>query len=202
MLVKKLILNYYFEKIKKNMGYIGKNVYLDKSTIISNPENIFLHSNVHIQPNCMLQGGGKIIIEEGTILAHEVQILSQNHYYDSNDLQYLPYDDRFVKKEVKIGKFVWIGARVTILPGIKIGDGAVIGAGAVVTKNVPSCAIVGGNPAKIIKYRNKEIFGNLATEKKSYIQHKKERKKENNENRSCRYRLCRLINSMLTSTKK
>lgn len=48
---------------------------------------------------------------------------------------------------------MWIGARTTILGGIKIGDGAVIGAGAVVTKNVPPYTIVGGVPAKRIKMR-------------------------------------------------
>jgi len=57
------------------------------------------------------------------------------------------------KAPVKIGNDVWIGARSIILPGVEIGDGAVIGAGAVVTKSVPPYAIVGGVPAKIIKYR-------------------------------------------------
>ena len=55
--------------------------------------------------------------------------------------------------EVIIGNDVWIGMRSIIMPGVKIGDGAVIGAGAVVTKDVPDYAIVGGVPARIIKYR-------------------------------------------------
>lgn len=54
---------------------------------------------------------------------------------------------------VEIGNDVWIGANVVIMPGIKIGDGAVLGAGAVVTKDVEPYAIVGGVPAKVIKYR-------------------------------------------------
>jgi maltose O-acetyltransferase len=54
---------------------------------------------------------------------------------------------------VLIGNDVWIGARCIILPGVTIGDGAVIGAGAVVTKDVPSCAVVGGIPARLIRYR-------------------------------------------------
>ena len=55
--------------------------------------------------------------------------------------------------EVVIGNDVWIGMRVIIMPGVKIGNGVVIGAGAVVTKDVPDFAIVGGVPAKIIRYR-------------------------------------------------
>ena len=57
------------------------------------------------------------------------------------------------KGNIVIGNDVWIGSNVTILSGVTIGDGACIGAFALVTKDVPSYAIVGGNPAKIIRYR-------------------------------------------------
>ncbi|ELB2930005.1 CatB-related O-acetyltransferase, partial [Vibrio alginolyticus] len=60
------------------------------------------------------------------------------------------------KGEVEIGNDVWIGANSTILSGIKIGNGAVVAAGSVVTKNVPPYAVVGGNPAEVIKYRLNE----------------------------------------------
>lgn len=56
-------------------------------------------------------------------------------------------------KQVRIGNDVWIGARAMIMDGVSVGDGAVIAAGAVVTKDVPPYAIVGGVPARIIKYR-------------------------------------------------
>ena len=59
-------------------------------------------------------------------------------------------------KKVTIGNDVWIGTRVIILPGVTVGNGVIIGAGAVVTKDVPDMAIVGGVPAKIIKYRGKK----------------------------------------------
>ena len=53
---------------------------------------------------------------------------------------------------VKVGNCVWIGAHVTICPGVSIGDNSIIAAGAVVTKNVPEGCVVAGVPAKIIKY--------------------------------------------------
>ena len=56
-------------------------------------------------------------------------------------------------KQTTVGHDVWIGARATLIDGVAIADGAVIGAGAVVTKDVPPYAIVGGVPARLIKYR-------------------------------------------------
>ncbi|MFC0147415.1 DapH/DapD/GlmU-related protein [Sphingobium scionense] len=55
---------------------------------------------------------------------------------------------------VEVGGDVWIGRGCAILAGVTIGDGAVIGANAVVTRNVDQCAIVGGIPAKLIRFRN------------------------------------------------
>lgn len=58
--------------------------------------------------------------------------------------------------KVTIGNDVWIGARAIVLDGVEVGDGAVIGCGAVVTKAVPAYAIVGGVPARIIRYRHSQ----------------------------------------------
>jgi acetyltransferase-like isoleucine patch superfamily enzyme len=57
------------------------------------------------------------------------------------------------KGDIKVGNDVWIGAKSTIMSGIKISDGAIVGAGSTVTKDVPPYAIVAGNPAKVVKYR-------------------------------------------------
>lgn len=56
-------------------------------------------------------------------------------------------------KDIHIGNDVWVGTRVLIMGGVSIGNGAVVAAGAVVTKDVPPYAIVGGVPARVIKYR-------------------------------------------------
>lgn len=62
----------------------------------------------------------------------------------------VPYN---TNKKVIIGNDVWVGSNAVILNGVKVGDGAVVAAYAVVTKDVPPYAIVGGIPAKVIKYR-------------------------------------------------
>jgi acetyltransferase-like isoleucine patch superfamily enzyme len=57
------------------------------------------------------------------------------------------------KGDIIVGNDVWIGAKSTIMSGVKIGDGSIIGAGSTVTKDVPPYSIVAGNPAKFIKFR-------------------------------------------------
>lgn len=78
---------------------------------------------------------------------------------------------------------MWIGADVTILPGVTIGEGAVIGACSCVTKDVPPLAIMGGCPAKVIKYRNDKEYFKLKEEGKIYLTYKKEGKTITDENK-------------------
>jgi len=76
---------------------------------------------------------------------------TSNHIYDRTDI--FITEQGHTKGKIEIEEDVWLGANVMILPGVHIGKGAIVGAGAVVTKNVPSMAIVVGNPAKILKFR-------------------------------------------------
>jgi len=85
-------------------------------------------------------------------------------YSNQNKSWNLSIDNNFSfeeHKQINIGNDVWIGIKAIIVDGISIGDGAVIAAGAVVTKDVPPFAIVGGVPAKIIKYRFTQNFINM-----------------------------------------
>ena len=93
-----------------------------------------------------------------------VKIQLGSHDYDNGDR--IPYGNQFVHKTVVIDDFVWLGSDVTISGNVHIGEGAIVAIGSVVVKDVPRCAIVGGNPAKIIKYRDIEHFEKLKAEKK------------------------------------
>lgn len=93
----------------------------------------------------------------------DILIITQNHDYEG---ELIPYDDKYIVKDVEIGDCVWLGSRVTILPGTKIGEGAIIQAGSVVHGEIPRCSIAGGNPAKVFKYRDIEHFDKLKSEGK------------------------------------
>ena len=66
-------------------------------------------------------------------------------------------DFRPVGKEVQLDDRVWVGARAIILPGVHLGEGCIVGAGSVVTKSFPPFSVVVGNPAKVVKTRNKNL---------------------------------------------
>lgn len=89
------------------------------------------------------------------MMGPDVIIPTSEHNHTRTDIT-IRCQGKLPTKGVEIGNDVWIGTRVIILPGVKIGDSSIIGAGAVVTKDVPSYTIVGGNPAKILKYRNEQ----------------------------------------------
>lgn len=162
------------KRVKKRLADCGEKVYIHPSVQIADAHLVSIGNNCHIQMDCKLFGcGGGIEIGNGTILSHEIQIFARNHNYNSDDLRLLPYDERDINKKVKIGNNVWIGARSTILPGVTIGDGAVIGAASVVTKDVPMGAVVGGNPAKIVKYRSMQKYNELVASDNIYIKQKK-----------------------------
>lgn len=83
-------------------------------------------------------------------------IMLGSHDFDNGEC--IPYGRRNTRKRVIIGDFVWMGTNSSIVGNVTVGNGAIIGYGAVVVKDVPDYAIVGGNPAKILKYRDVKHF--------------------------------------------
>lgn len=108
-------------------------------------KNIELGENVFINSACQFQDQGGISIGDGCFIGPKVVIATINHGFKPEDRpnNYL--------SSVKIGKGVWIGASVVILPGVTIGDNSIIGAGSVVNKDIPENVVAAGVPAKVIK---------------------------------------------------
>lgn len=104
---------------------------------------LFLGNNVFANHGLTVMSLGTITIDDGVMMGPEVALLTVNHQ---------PKNIRVVKTgEIHIKKNAWLGARVSVLPGVTIGENAIVGTGAVVTKDVPDNAIVAGVPAKVIK---------------------------------------------------
>jgi acetyltransferase-like isoleucine patch superfamily enzyme len=121
-------------------------------------KTIEIGNNVYIGPGAMfLASDSKIIIGDKVLFGPKVSIVGGNHatripgkfMYDYTLADKLPCDDQPVVIETD----VWVGCGSYLLNGVRIGRGAIIAAGAVVAKNVPPYAIVGGVPAKIIRFR-------------------------------------------------
>lgn len=102
-----------------------------------------MESNVFINHHLTCMSAGGITIGEGTMIGPNVTLVTTNH--DFEDIMILRC------RPITIGRKVWIGANVLVLPGITVGDGAILAAGAVVTHDVAPHAIVAGNPARVIK---------------------------------------------------
>ena len=113
-------------------------------------KNIHIGKHVFINMGCKFQDQGGIFIGDGALIGHNVVLATLNHAMQPErrgDMLPAP---------IHIGKRVWIGSNAAVLPGVTIGDGAVVAAGAVVTKDVPANAVVGGVPAKVIRYIHEE----------------------------------------------
>lgn len=100
---------------------------------------------VFINHSAILSASGGIEFEDGVMSAPGLRIATINH--DMNDRHRI-----YTYGKVTVKKNAWIGMNVTICPGVTIGEYSVVAAGAVVTKDVPPYAVVGGVPAKVIKY--------------------------------------------------
>lgn len=130
------------------LGRLGNKSTLLMMVTLKNPRQIYIGDHCVINSRVLLDGrNGKLQIGNHVQISYESNIWTLEHN---------PQDPQFGDRggDVIIEDYVWIGSRVTILPGVRIGRGAVIAAGAVVTKDVPELHIVAGVPAVQIGTRN------------------------------------------------
>lgn len=129
--------------------HCGQCLNVEQGAYFSTGGGISIGSGSGLGVNCHVHG--PLRIGDNVMMGPEVTILTHTHRIDRTDIPMGKQGS--MVSEVVIGDDVWIGMRAIILPGVRIGSGVVIGAGAVVTKDVPDYAVVGGVPARVIRYR-------------------------------------------------
>lgn len=157
---KRIRVEYHTRKAKRIMKSYGERLRVNHPCLFTKNTSVGDYCNFN---GMIVAGGGKLVIGNYFHSGVECMIITQNHNYEG---EAIPYDNSYVMKPVTIGDCVWFGNRVTVVGGVTIGEGTIIAAGAVVTKDVPPLAIVGGNPAKVIKYRDAEHYNKLKAEGK------------------------------------
>lgn len=129
---------------------------LPETTNISAPFNTdfgqhtYIKGNVFINKDCLFVDLGGIWIDEGVLIGPRTSIITVNHVEEPTKRRNL------ITKAVHVHRNAWLGAGVTILPGVTIGENSIVGAGAVVTKDVVANTIVTGTPARKIRDIKKE----------------------------------------------
>lgn len=136
----------------------GRNVHFSPLNSVFSYERIVIGNDVYIGPNALFSSVCAITIGSKVTFGPGVTIMTGNHNF--RDIGVYIFDNHSKREDddlpVVIEDDVWVGCHAIILKGVTIGRGAIVGAGAVVTKNVPPYAIVGGNPARVIRYRFSE----------------------------------------------
>lgn len=133
----------YNNKFPYNLHFTSR-IRSPKNIKIRNNESKSLYRCFSESPGVYIQALNEVYLNSCLNIAPGVKIISSNH----NPIN---LDEHLITKPIKLGRNVWLGANVIILPGVEIGDNVTIGAGSVVTKSIESNSIAVGNPCKVIK---------------------------------------------------
>lgn len=143
--------------LKNLAASVGENVSVYPDVYLLNVEKLVVGNNVSIHPMSYIDCIGGVVIGSEVSIAEGSSVISFDHKFDS---LVTPIKEQGIKtKPIQIENDVWIGAKASILGGVKIGRGVIVAAGSVVTKSVDDYSIVAGVPARIIKDRKNEITG-------------------------------------------
>ncbi len=135
------------EIFRELFGYLPEGLAVMPPFTCDYGKNITIGNSVFINSYCYLMDGGGITIGEHTFIGPYCGLYTAAH-----PLVYRWRDQGLEKAlPVKIGSHCWLGANVSVMPGVTIGDGCVIAAGAVVTKDIPDNCLAAGVPAKVIR---------------------------------------------------
>lgn len=133
--------------LKKLLGYIGCDCYIQSPFWCDYGYNIFMGNNFYSNHNCVILDAAEVVFGNNVFVGPNCGFYTAGHPNDyptrNKGLEYA--------YPITVGDNVWIGGNVTVLPGVSIGNNVVIGAGSLVNKNIPDNVLAAGNPCKIIK---------------------------------------------------
>jgi len=141
-------LRYFF--IKKIIKNCGTNVIVKNRCYFGDGRRLSVGDRSQLGQNAKL--GGTITIGNDVLMGPDVVIMATSHAFDRIDIP-INQQGEAPENPIIIGDDVWIGTRVLILPGVKIGNHSIIAAGSIVTKSCEPYSVIAGTPAKIIKKR-------------------------------------------------
>lgn len=149
------LINYYnyTHVIPRRIMKIGPGCRISPNVSFQNAERIEIGARVGIGAHCYIWGGpgrGRVLIGDDTLFGPDVVVTAAGYRYNDGTPVTQQASD---EADVIIGRDVWLGARVIVLPGTVIGDGAIIGAGALVRSEIPAMAVAVGTPARVVGSR-------------------------------------------------
>ena len=133
----------------------GRGLAMAPSVSLRNAARISMGTEVHVGERCALWAGeshGRIVLGDHALLGPEVLITTSTYGLQWGTGVPMMHQEK-AELDVVVGDDVWLGAKVVVLPGARIGDGAVVGAGSVVTKDLPAGCIAAGTPARVVAWR-------------------------------------------------
>jgi len=133
--------------LRELLGKTGKDFLIEQPFYCDYGYNINLGENFYSNVNCVILDGAPVTFGDNVFIAPNCGFYTAGHPLDVQQRnQGLEY-----AKPIHVGNNVWIGAHVSVLPGVTIGDNCVIGAGSVVTKDIPANSLAVGNPCRVIR---------------------------------------------------
>jgi maltose O-acetyltransferase len=136
--------------------HLAKGAVIHRRVYFFSYGNITIGENSTVNPGCYLDNRNQIIIGKNVSIAHDARIYTLGHDIDSKDFALKGAD-------VHIHDYVCIFANAMIMPGVTLNEGAVVYPGSVVTKSVAPYTVVGGNPARVLRERSRDLQYNLNT---------------------------------------
>ena len=142
--------------------HIDNNAFVDDSVKVYNPENLYMEENTNIDAGgIIINTRAKLVFKKNSGAAIGLMVITGNHMSSvglnlkqvTDDVKDALDINHEMDKDVVVEEDVWIGARVTLLSGVRLGRGCEIGSGSVVRGTIPPYAVVIGNPCKIVGFR-------------------------------------------------